>query len=176
MTPKAKIFSRLVGGAIGLAVAAGFVVAGLMPASEAALGGARLTIRAEPTAELAVNPAGRFLSASSLEPGPARAGVTAETTITNQTADLRAVRVKAVGPPGRLGDLVRVVVGAHGRTLIRGSLRRLRNWSEHPFALDPGASAELQVRVWLPRSASDVYAARTAELTLALASRPAGAR
>jgi hypothetical protein len=174
MTARAKIFARLSGAAAGLALAGGLIISGLLPASEAGLGGARLAVLANPTGELAVVPSGRFLSTAGLEPGPASAGVRAATTVTNQTATVLGVRVRAIGAAGALGDLVRFELTAGGQALARGPLQRLRDWSAESFRLHPGESEQLGLRAWLPASTKHGYEARSARMTLQFDTRFVG--
>jgi hypothetical protein len=174
MTPNAKIFARLSGAAVGLTLAAGLVISGLLPASHAGLGGARVTVLANPTGELAVEPSGRFLSAADLRPGPARAGVRSSTTVTNQTATVLAVRVRAARSAETLDDLARVELSAGGQRLVTGPLGQLRDWTQSSFRLDPGEAKELAVRVWLPAAVTRDYAARSAELMLQFDTRFVG--
>ena len=172
MTRRAKILACVTGITIGACAAGVVVVSGLIPATHAALGGARLTMLAQDTGELDVHPNGRFLRATDLEPGPKRSGAAGAVRITNRTAAVMALRVRAIGPPRELGDLGRVAVTARNATLFEGPLRGLHDWSPGSMRLDPGQTGRIVVRAWLPASVHDGYQARGADLTLGFATRP----
>lgn len=174
MTPRSKISARLCGACAGLAVAAGLVISGLLPAGHAGLGGARVSATADPTGELGVEPGGRFFSSASLRPGPADGGTRAVTTVTNQTATVLAVRVRALRSSATLDDLARVELSAGGRSLVRGRLGRLRRWSSRSLRLQPGEGEELELHAWLPSSVQRDYASRSVRLTLQFDTRFVG--
>lgn len=163
MTTRSKAWARLTGLLIGCALTAGFVLSGRMPQNGGALG-ARLTMVAGSTADLAVSPADSFLSTSDLRPGAAIA--TGKGTLTNRTAAMLWVRPRALASSGDLYDLVRIELTVGGERVFRGRLGDLRHRGARPFGLRPGQKKRVDVRAWLPSSATQGYQARAAKVTL----------
>ncbi|MGH2781186.1 MAG: hypothetical protein ACRDL4_20370 [Thermoleophilaceae bacterium] len=164
MTAKSSPLVRWTGVLLGVALAAGLVLAGRMPASGAAVP-AHLEIASQPTAELGVAPAGRtFLEARRLTPGgPAARG---SLTVSNYTTRSLVARLRLAGPGRELDRLVRVELSAGGETVYRGPLGGLRSWAAAGLRLRPGQKRRVEVRVLVPRSVDGGYEARAAELAL----------
>jgi hypothetical protein len=175
MTARAKIAARLTGTAVGLAVAAGFTASGLMPEDRASTG-ARLTMLAQSTGELLVEPRNRFLSASNLEPRGSRGGVRGAITVTNQTGSTLAARTRVVSAANDLDDLLHVEVSAGPTPIFEGYLGQLRDWTEQSFRLRSGERMEVEVRAWIRSSVTSGYQARSADLTLVFRTRAVGHR
>jgi hypothetical protein len=157
--------ARAGGFVAGLAVAASFVVAGLTPASETHLG-AEVTFQTLPTGDLAVDPEGRFLEASNLDPSGPAGAARGVSTLTNQTAIPLALRARVLPSSRNLDDLLRVRITAAGKRIFDGMLGQLREWTQRSIRLASGKDAEIVVLAWLPPSVREGYEARGTKLTL----------
>lgn len=170
MSRRAKISARVTGFAAGLLVTAGLVVAGLIPGSQAA-GSARLTIQSLPTGELGVEPTGRFFTASGIEPGGRRDAVRGTATVTNQTGNALAVRLRGVPAADNLDALLRIEISGAGKRVFSGSLGELRRWTKESFTLGFQESAKVEVEAWIPASVRHGYEALSTDLTLSWKTR-----
>ena len=171
MSARAKTTARAGGFVAGLAVAAGFVVSGLTPASDAHLG-ARVTFQTLPTGELAVRPEGRFLEVESLDASGPEGAARGVTTLTNQTAVPLALRARVLPSSRNLDDLLRVRISAAGKEIFDSTLARLRDWTRSSVRVASGEDARVVVSAWLPRSVHQDYEARGTKLTLVWKTRP----
>jgi hypothetical protein len=174
MTSRSKAAARLTGLLIGCGLCVGFLLSGRLPDSSGELP-ARLTLVSAPTSELAVSPAGRFLSQRELIPGAPRAGARGTVSARNRTRAPLAVRLRALPSSGELDELLRIRITADGAGIFRGKLRRLRRWSARAFRLAARQGKRIELRAWLPSSVTDGYQARTVELRVEWKTRALGA-
>jgi hypothetical protein len=121
---------------------------------------------AAPTGELGVSPVGAFLSGTGLVPSSESRGHLA---VTNQTGKRLSVLVRALPESGDLDAVLRVQIASDGRRLFDGTLGDLRRGAD--VAVDPGVTARLDLRAWLPKSLRDGYQGRVVSVTFDLGSR-----
>ena len=171
MSASAKLVARLLGFIAGVGVAAGFVVTGITPASNLHLG-AQVTFQTLPSGELAIQPEGRFLEASSLDPGGLGDAARGVTNVTNQSAVPLSLRTRVLPSSHNLDDLLRVRIDANGKRMFNGKLGALREWTKGSFRLAPGHDTDVVVRAWLPRSVQEGYEARGTKLTMIWKTHP----
>lgn len=130
-----------------------------------------LTFTTWPTGELEVRPGTPFLEDTDLRPRAAAGAPKGAFTLRNQTPVALGVRFRARPSIPDLDGLLRVRIGAAGRTLYTGSLGDLRRWTARSLALRSGQRARVEVRAWVPESARDGYQGRIADVTFELRSR-----
>lgn len=158
-------FTRAIGAAIGLGLVAALIVAarpagghgGVLPASlrfTAALDGA---VMVEPAAPRPL-----------LESGPMRPGSHASgaMTVSNQTGETLAVRLRAKPNSTALDGTAQVRLTSHGRTLADGTLQALRQGSAGALRLQPGGSARVRVLAWIPAEVETGYEGRQVAVEL----------
>jgi hypothetical protein len=172
MTTKTRPIVRLTGFLLGGVLAAAVLLAGRMPESGAAAG-ARLTIDAQPNAQLGVSPAGRdFLTARNLQPGGPEAR--GELTVSAYARGERSVHLRADVQEPTLDQVVRLEITAGGRRLFRGPLAELRRWTARGVEVATGEIRKIHFSAWIPASIQDGHQGRSSELTLELTTRKAG--
>lgn len=158
-------FTRAIGAAIGLALVAALIVAarpagghgGVLPASlrfSAALDGA---VAAEPAAPQPL-----------LVSGPMRPGSHArgDFTLSNQTGETLAVRLRAKPSSTALDGTAQVRLESRGVVLSEGTLQALRQGTTEAVRLAPGATAPVKVVAWIPAEVETGYEGR--DVTVAL--------
>jgi len=158
-------FTRAIGAAIGLGLVAALIMAarpagghgGVLPASlrfTAALDGA---VMVEPAAPRPL-----------LESGPMRPGSHASgaMTVTNQTGETLAVRLRAKPRSTALDGTAQVRLASAGRTLAEGTLQALRQGSAGALRLQPGGSARVKVIAWIPAEVETGYEGRQVAVEL----------
>src|SRR3954451_18426008 len=133
--------ARLAGCLLGV-VLAGILVLESRPATGGEGVGADVSVYANQTGELAVEPAGPadFLHARELRPGASASG---SFRVTNQTGRREAIRPAAVPSARDLDDSLRVEISSGGRTLASGPLGSIAADTAEPLVLDPGESAKV---------------------------------
>ncbi|MDQ3871134.1 MAG: hypothetical protein M3301_05915 [Chloroflexota bacterium] len=137
-----------------------------MPQSDAPLG-ARLTVAFKPLGELATAPASRpLLLADQLTPHTPRDMAPRRVAVTNLTARTLSVRMRATASGPELDELVAIEVEAGGKRVFHGKLRELRRWTARGFTVRGRDTQQIELRAWLPPSASEGYQGRSVELTL----------
>jgi hypothetical protein len=155
---------RIAGLAAGLVLAASFLLAWRVPASDGRLG-ADLRLVALVPGELTAAPNDFFLSARGMKPGEVpKSGVLRVRNITTGPVD---VRVKALPSDRQLARVAQIELRSGARVLARGSVADLRRPSR-PMRIPLGAVRSLRAKVWIPRSARHGYEARFADVTLDL--------
>jgi hypothetical protein len=162
MTSRSRAWINRAGFTLGLALAAGTVAAGHVPAGERPLD-ARLTVTAGATGGLAAAPEGRVLGTHRLAPGaaPARGVVR----LSNQTSGAVSVLVRAGAKERWFDDSLRVELRARGGRPLRATLGELSRWRRLGPALPPQRQERIAVRVWIPASAGG-HEGRRADVTL----------
>lgn len=169
MTTTAKTTARVIGVAAGTALAIAFLVAGRVPPSGASLA-AGLEVKAGRSAELAVTPSGRLLSAGGLRPGSGARPATARVSLWNPTDVMLAARPSVARGSTQLDDSLHVRVTADGRTLYEGTLGGLRGPTARSFRIAAGQRRRLSLAAWLPSSARG-YEGRRTSVALELSTR-----
>lgn len=158
-------FTRAIGAAIGLGLVAALIVAarpagghgGVLPASlrfTAALDGA---VAAEPAAPKPL-----------LVSGPMRPGSHARGsfTLSNQTGETLAVRLRAKLSSTALDGTAQVRLESRGVVLSEGTLQALRQGTTVPLRLSPGGAAPVQVVAWIPAEVETGYEGRDVAVSL----------
>lgn len=126
--------------------------------------GVDVDLRAVPTGEVGVAPAGPVLARRTLRPGgPAARG---RVRLSNRTAGMLAARPRVTGGDDALDDVVEVELTVAGRVVFRGPLGGLRDDVSTPVPLQRGGSATIGVSARVPASAGDDAVARAGRWTL----------
>jgi hypothetical protein len=158
-------FTRAIGAAIGLALVAALIVAarpagghgGVLPASlrfTATLDGA---VAAEPAAPKPL-----------LTSGPMRPGshATGSFTLSNQTGETLAVRLRAKPSSTELDGTAQVRLQSGGVVLSEGTLQALRQGTPEAVKLRPGGAARVRVTAWIPAEVETGYEGRNVAVAL----------
>ncbi len=158
-------FTRAIGAAIGLGLVAALIVAarpagghgGVLPAELRFTAGLDGAVTVEPAAPRPL-----------LESGPMRPGSHAggAMTVTNQTGEALAVRLRAKPSSTALDGTAQVRVTSGGRTLADGTLQALRQGTVEAIRLQPGGSARVRVIAWIPAEAETGYEGRRVAVEL----------
>jgi len=158
-------FTRAIGAAIGLGLVAALIVAarpagghgGVLPASlrfTATLDGA---VAAEPAAPKPL------LASGPMRPGShARGGFT----LSNQTGETLAVRLRAKPSSTALDGTAQVRLQSRGIVLFEGTLQALRQGTEEALRLQPGGAARVAVVAWIPAEVETGYEGRKVAVAL----------
>jgi hypothetical protein len=148
---------RTIGLAIGIAIAAAFLLAS-RPDAQApdAPAGIRLTVPL--SGELEVTPSRPVLSSGELTAGgPAAAG---SFRVRNQTGEALTVGFRAESGSTALDGLLRVRLSSSGAQLADTTLQGLRSGTPAGLRLLPGDEADVQVQAWIPPEVTEGYQAR----------------
>lgn len=143
--------TKWIGAAAGIMLAAALVLSWKVPAEGRPLP-AEVSVRADPSGELELRPAGDFLSAPRLRVGGRAASGTL--LLHNITPVTLAVRVRLEPSSSALDRALLVRLDGDGRQLVAARLGALRRWSARALTIRPGRSAVLRVRVSLPAAPS----------------------
>jgi hypothetical protein len=170
MTSRGQRRITRAGFVLGVALAAGVLVAGRVPAGERPLD-AHMSVTAAATGGVTASPEHRVLASGRLAPG--LAPVEGRVRLLNQTSSNVSVMVRAASGDSSLDELARVEVRASGRRPVRTTLGALRRWQALGGELASQRSRRVATRVWIPRSVSGGYEARRVELTLEFTRRGA---
>jgi hypothetical protein len=154
--------ARIVGLAVGVALAMVVILAWRIPGGDGSLG-ASLTFSAAPTGELGVEPAGILISEPALRPAMSVEGAME---LLNQTASTLEVSLRALPSNPDLDRLLMVEVLAGGEPLFSGTLGALRRWTRTPLVLESGESRTLDVRAWFPGTVRTGYEGRIEQVPL----------
>jgi len=158
-------FTRAIGAAIGLALVAALIVAarpagghgGVLPASlrfTATLDGA---VAAEPAAPKPL-----------LASGPMRPGSHAQGsfTLSNQTGEALAVRLRAKPSSTELDGTAQVRLQSGGVVVFEGTLQALRQGTVEVVKLRPGGAVRVHVTAWIPAEVATGYEGRNVSVAL----------
>ncbi len=170
MESRCERWARRAGFVLGLSLVGLALLAWRIPPGSGTLGGADLIFSSGPTGELAVSPAGPFVTATGMKPSGRAAKGRLE--VTNQTGGRVAVRVRALPDAHDLDELLQVEITAGPDTVFRGRLGELRRWTAKPLRLASGEARSLEFRVWLPAGIRRGYEARVDSVPLELRARP----
>jgi hypothetical protein len=158
-------FTRAIGAAIGLGLVAALIVAarpagghgGVLPASLRFTAGLDGAVMIEPAAPRPL------LDSGSMRPGSHASGAM---TVTNQTGETLAVRLRAKPSSTALDGTAQVRLASGGRTLADGTLQALRQGSPEALRLQPGGSARVKVIAWIPAEVETGYEGRRVAVAL----------
>jgi hypothetical protein len=148
---------------LGVALAAGVLVAGHVPAGERSLD-AHMSVAAAASGGVTASPEHRVLASGRLAPGGAP--VEGSLRLLNQTSSGVTVLVRAASEDRSLDDLARVELRASGRRPLRTTLGALRSWQPLGGELASHRRRRVVARACIPRSVSGGYEARRVALTL----------
>jgi hypothetical protein len=138
-----------------------------VPASPSAAG-AQVELRAVPTGEVGVAPAGPVLRGSLVADGP---GLRGRVRLSNRTAQSIAVRPRVTGGDPALDRLVELELTVAGRVVYRGPLGGLRDGVSTSVPLRPSGSATVRAVARVAASAGDEAAAREGRWQLTFSER-----
>jgi hypothetical protein len=125
---------------------------------------AAVDLRAVPSGEVGVEPAGPVVGRAELAPGgPAARG---RVRLSNRTAGALAARPRLAGGDPALDRLVEVELTVSGRVVFRGPLGRLRDGAAAAGPLPRGGGAAVGLSARLPAGAAAEAAARAGRWTL----------
>ena len=160
---------KFLGLAVGLALAAAFVLVSRVPADDEPVG-AEATMVATAPGELLISGSRSFLRGRGLvDGGPAASG---RLVLRNITERPLAVRVRVAPSKPDLDRALRVELVDAGAPLVVGTLGRLRGWSRSAMRLKPGERRRLDARASIVSGAAD-YQGRTVKVGLELRARVA---
>jgi len=164
---------------IGFLLGAGLAIAALLswriPPGHTTLGAA-VTVVSHPSGELSVTPAGTFINATSMKPGPVTSADAGKVRVRNETGATLAVHLRGVASQPDLNQALMVHVTSGGAPIFNGSLGDFRSWSTDSVSVDSGASAAFEVSTWLPSTLTDGYQGRTTSVDLEFKSVPETSR
>ena len=139
---------------MGAAITVAIVLAARVPPGHGWMG-ADVSVIAIPTGSVSLDHAGTLLVANDMHPGTtAQTGPSASFRITNIAGHPLEVHLHALPSTTTLNDQLRVRVATRRGVLLRGTVGSLREWSPQSISLGTGGSAEVEVAVWLPSSAT----------------------
>jgi len=167
-------WARGIGLLLGLSLALAAAVTWRIPGGTGTLG-ADLVLSSGPTGELGVSPAGPFVSATGLRPGPEADAPSGTIRVSNQTGTTLGIRMRGLPSGQDLDRLLWVRIDADGSELFRGPVGDLRSWTERAFTLASGERTTISVRTWLPPQVSSGYEGRIETVDLEFRSTPTGA-
>lgn len=158
-------FTRAIGAAIGLSLVAALIFAarpagghgGVLPASlrfTATLDGAVASQPAAPKPLLASGP---------MRPG---SHVQGNFTLSNQTGETLAVRLRAKPSSTALDGTAQVRLESRGIVLSEGTLQALRQGTAEAVRLRPGGAAPVHVVAWIPAEVETGYEGRDVAVAL----------
>jgi hypothetical protein len=158
-------FTRAISAAIGLSLVAALIVAARPAGGHGGVLPASLRFTAGLDGAVAIAPAApRPL----LESGPMRPGSHASGTMTvsNQTGETLAVRLRAKPSSTALDGTAMVRLVSGGRTLVDGTLQALRQGTAAALRLGPGESARVRVTASIPAEVETGYEGRRVAVAL----------
>lgn len=141
------VATKWIGAAAGILLAVALVLSWKVAAEGRPLP-AEVSVRADPSGELELRPAGDFLSAPRLRVGGRAASGTL--LLHNITPVTLAVRVRLEPSSPGLDRALLVRLDGDGRQLVVARLGALRRWSTRALRIRSGRSAVLRARVSLP--------------------------
>jgi hypothetical protein len=158
-------FTRAIGAAVGLGLVAALIVAarpagghgGVLPASLRFTAGLDGAVMIEPAAPRPL------LESGSMRPGSYASGAV---TVTNQTGERLAVRLRAKPSSTALDGTALVRLASGGRTLADGTLQALRQGTAEAIPLQPGGSARVKVIASIPAEVETGYEGRRVAVEL----------
>lgn len=171
MKTKADKWIRVLGLSLGVGLAAFIVLSSRIPPGTGVLG-ADIIVASGPSGELAVTPAGPFLSATNMT--PASNPASGELEIFNQTGGTLAVSVRGLPSTDDLDAVLMVHVEADGNTLFEGNLGAFRAWTKQTVSLASGQTSKITVETWLDPQAQ-AWTGRVAQIGLEFDSNTVGA-
>jgi len=156
--------ARLAGFAVGAALAAALLLAS-RPAAGGAAAGADVSVYANQTGELAVDPPGpaTFIDAPRLHPGHSASG---SFRLINQTGVTEHVRLAAIPSSHGLDDKLSLRLQGQGETLADGTLASLASGGERRLVLRPGETAKVGATVTLAPDAGPGAAAALVDVAI----------
>lgn len=164
--------TRVLAAALGV----GIVVAVVLMAGPAGGHGgvlpASLRFTVDQDGAVAITPAApkALLEDAHLRPGRHAEG---ELVLRNQTGARLAVALRATPSSTALDGITRVRIETGAETIFDSTLGALREGTDAPLRLGPGAAAEVRVEAWIPAAEETGYEGRRVDVGLALTERTA---
>jgi len=153
---------RVMGFALGIAIAASIVTGSRIPSGAGVLG-ADAHIVVAPSGELAVKPSGLVLEGTGLTPASAHA--TGSFQVMNQTGSVLDVRLRGIPDAAGLDRTLWIsLTGPDDETIYRGSLGGFRDWTTTSLTLHPGEWRTLRFEAWVPGDAGPGYVGHMAQI------------
>ena len=125
------------------------------------------------TGQLVVQPEGRVLRARGLDNGDRATG---SFTLRNITDLPLSVRVSAFSSGTQVDHVLRLAISEGRRSIVRGSLARLRHWSAGAVRIGAGRAVPLRLVVSIPRRTRNGFRGRAPDVTLEFESQGLGGR
>lgn len=170
LSARRRWLARGIGLALGLGIAVLALSAWRVPPGGGVLGTDAI-FASGPTGELAVEPAGPFLTAAGMVPGDeAREGVLR---VRSQTGTELDVRLVVHPSTDELDQVLWAEASSDDVPFFRGPLGRLRDHGQG-FRLSPGEEADIRLEVWVPPGAEG-YEGRAIEVRVDLVSEAVAA-
>jgi hypothetical protein len=119
--------------------------------------------------ELQISPTGPFITKAGLEPADEAEGTLK---VRNRTGSRLAIRPQAVPDNRDLNRILWLEIKRGETSLFSGRLGRLPSEGARAFLLDPGDTAPLSFRAWLPITIRSGYQGRIVQLDVTLSVRP----
>lgn len=135
--------------------------------------GAVISLAAQRSVDLDVQPVQRPLATRLLVPSGATQAVGGELSVRNATGAARHLTLHASVETRVLDSILRVRVREHGRLIFVGSLESLRR-GVSVGTLPSHASLSVRVEAWLPADAGNGYVGRREQIKLSFVSRSVG--
>jgi hypothetical protein len=164
-TLAADRFTRAIGAAIGFVLVAALIVAARPAGGHGGVLPATLRFTATLDGAVGVEPAAPkpLLASGPLRPGGHARG---ELTLSNQTGETLAVRLRAKPSSTALDGTARVRLVSRGVVLADGTLQALRQGTTEAVQLRPGAVAPVSVTVSIPAEVETGYEGRNVAVAL----------
>src|SRR4051794_6441539 len=164
-TSAADRFTRAIGAAIGLGLVAALIVAARPAAGHGGVLPGSLRFTATLDGAVAAEPAAPkpLLASGPMRPGSQARG---NFTLSNQTAETLAVRLRAKPSSTALDGTAQVRLESRGVVLSEGTLQALRQGTGKAVRLAPGAAAHVHVLAWIPADVETGYEGRDVAVAL----------
>jgi hypothetical protein len=171
MAPTPLQSVRLAGFALGVAATV-FALAGWRVERGRPPAGTLVRVVAEAPGDLSVTGRAKVV-AHDLAPGDSTSGTLV---LANDRTSAADVHARAMGPAGETADALRIDVRSSGKSLYRGSLAGLANWTVPSVQVGPGLRARVHVRAWIPAAAPSSLAGQAVHVRLQFAAGHTGER
>jgi hypothetical protein len=166
--------SRIAQGAFAAgAAAAALVLAGWTVPGGKERPGARISVEASRSPDLAIEPVAGAAAAKNMRPSVSKRGLARTFTVWNATGGTVTVRVRARPETKDLDRVLALRLRVREATIFEGSLAELRRGRTRPFRLASHKGTRISVKAWIPASVREGYHARVETVGLEFMTRKA---